>query len=85
MYDQMVTLETDILVNFGLNVLPNLAEVRPNGSAEPSVEMAEPFGFGRTAILAVRSYTTFFFLREITYSWLLQSFVSGSCNLKDLS
>ena len=57
----MVTLETDILVNFGLNVLPNLAEVRPNGSAEPSVEMAEPFGFGRTAILAVRSYTTFFF------------------------
>ena len=36
-----------------------MAEVRPNCSAERSVEMAEPFGFGRTTFLAVRSFTTF--------------------------
>ena len=35
-----------------------MAEVRPNGSAEPSVELAEPFGFGRTSFLADRSYTS---------------------------
>ena len=52
-----VTFETDILVNSGPEFLPNLAEVRPNGSAEPSVEMAEPFGLGRTTFFAVRSYT----------------------------
>ena len=50
-----------ILGSFGTKVWqknwPKMAEVRPNGSAEPSVEMAEPFGFGRTALLAVRSFT----------------------------
>ena len=35
------------------------AEVRPNCSAERSVEMAEPFGFGRTTFLPVRSFTNF--------------------------
>ena len=34
-----------------------MAEVRPNGPAEPSVEMAEPVRFGRTTFLADRSFT----------------------------
>ena len=49
-------------VKFGLifrsNLLPFFAKVRPNCSAERSVKMAEPFGFGRTTFLAVRSYTS---------------------------
>ena len=41
-----------------------LAEVRPNGSAEPSVKLAEPFGFGRTTFSAVRSFTNIHFLMQ---------------------
>ena len=49
---------SNILVNFEPNIWQNLDGVRPNGSAEPSVEMTEPFGFGRTTFLAVRSFTS---------------------------
>ena len=42
---------------FLLKLGPFLAGVRPNGSAEPSVKLAGPFGFGRTTFLGVRSFT----------------------------
>ena len=45
-------------LQFWTRFLRFLAEVRPNSSAERSVEMAELFGFGRTTFLAIRSFTT---------------------------
>ena len=71
----------DILVNSGPEFLPNLAEVRPNGSAEPSVEMAEPFGFGRTTFFAVRSYTSNSNKGRYSHSqWLFYKFFSNFTN-----
>ena len=55
-----------------------MAKVRPNGSAEPSVEMAEPFGFGRTTFLAVRSYTNSFLK---TFMYIAHEMKSGKPHL----
>ena len=54
----LVNIEPKFDQNFDQNWLRFGRTVRPNSSAEPSVEMAEPFGFGRTTFLADRSYTT---------------------------
>ena len=46
-----------------------MAKVRPNGSAEPSVKLAEPVRFGRTTSLADRSFTNDYPLNGIQFQF----------------